>query len=87
MAYENVKEDFIQRKIEEEVKLGESKLVLALRTKDFLNRDEMEKKFEVLKIKDKAYHDLETLYELDKASIRIKENSDNINEKRDKNQK
>ncbi|MFO0357467.1 MAG: hypothetical protein ACK50A_10945 [Sphingobacteriaceae bacterium] len=88
MAYENVKDDFIQRKIEGELKMGASKLVIALRTKDFLNRDEMEKKFEKLEIKDRAYHDLETLYELDKVSIRLKDESDkNSNEKKDKNQK
>lgn len=88
MAYENVKDDFIERKIEEELKMDASKLVIALRTKDFLNRDEMEKKFEKLQIKDRAYHDLETLYELDKVSIRLKdENDKNSNEKKDKNQK
>lgn len=78
MAYENVKDDFVKRKLEEEVKIDQSKIVLALRTKDFLNRDEMEKKFSSLGFKNKAYHDLETLYELDKISIRIKdENNEN----------
>jgi len=73
MAYENVNEDFIKRKMEEELKIDASKVVLALRSKDFATKDVMDKLFLKLGIKNVAYHDLESLFELDKQSIRVKQ--------------
>jgi len=70
MAYENVKVDFISKKITEELKNDTNyKTVIALRAQDFSNRLEMENTFdELLKqnnIKNKAYHDLNHLWDLD----------------------
>lgn len=73
MAYENVDPDFITRKIEEEVKRGKSKIVLALRTKDFETRAQMDELFKKLGIKNTAYHDFESLLELDKNAVNVKE--------------
>jgi hypothetical protein len=73
MAYENVDPDFITRKCEEELKRGKSKIVLALRTKDFENRSQMDEHFKKLGIKNIAYHDYETLLELDKKAVNINE--------------
>jgi len=69
MAYENVDADFIARKCEEEIKRGKSKIVLALRTKDFETRAQMEDHFKKLGIKNTAYHDYESLLELDKKAV------------------
>jgi len=76
MAYENVNPEFISRKMEEEKNAGSTKIVLALRAKDFETRDEMEKLFTNSGIRNKAYHDLESMYQLDKKSIQIKENKE-----------
>lgn len=76
MAYENVNLDFINKKISEEKNAGDSKIVLALRAKDFETRDQMEKLFSSSGIPNKAYHDLESMYELDKKSVQIKENKE-----------
>ena len=73
MAYENIDPDFIARKCEEEMKRGKSKIVLALRTKDFENRAQMEEHFKKLGIKNIAYHDYETLLELDKKAVNVNE--------------
>lgn len=73
MAYENVKVDFIQKKIAEELSLNKEKVVLALRTKDFETRAEMNEHFMKIGIKNQAYHDYEGLLELDKKGIQIKD--------------
>ncbi len=73
MAYENIDEDYIKRKIEEEINLDSNKVVLALRTKDFETRLKMDEHFLKLKIKNVAYHDIEGLIELDKKSIQVKD--------------
>jgi len=78
MAYENVSEDFIIKKIEEEKSINPSKIILALRAKDFESRDKMENLFLKLEINKIAYHDLESMTDLDKKSIQVKEN---INDK------
>jgi hypothetical protein len=81
MAYENVNPEFIIKKTAEEKSAGPTKLVMALRAKDFETRDQMEKLFALLGIENIAYHDLETMYLLDKKSIQVKENSEKENKK------
>ncbi len=71
MAYENVDPDFIVRKCEEELKRGKSKVVLALRAKDFENRVKMDEHYKKLGIKNIAYHDYEALLELDKKAVNV----------------
>lgn len=73
MAYENVDPDFILRKCEEEFKRGKAKVVIALRTKDFNTRANMDALFKKLEFKNSAYHDIEGLIELDKNASSIKE--------------
>lgn len=73
MAYENVDPDFITRKCEEELKRGKTKIVLALRAKDFENRAQMDEHYKKLGIKNIAYHDYETLLELDKKAVNVNE--------------
>ncbi len=73
MAYENIDPDFIARKCEEEMKRGKNKIVLALRTKDFVNRAQMEEHFKKLGIKNIAYHEYETLLELEKKAVNVNE--------------
>ena len=73
MAYENIDPDFIVRKIEEELKHSKTKTVLALRTKDFENRAQMDSHFKKLGIKNIAYHDFEGLLELDKKAVNVNE--------------
>lgn len=76
MAYENVAVDFINKKTAEEIKLGGDKVVLALRTKDFENRLQMNEHFKKFTIKHTAYHDYEGLIELDKKEIQLKNKED-----------
>jgi len=73
MAYENTDVDFINRKIEEEMKRGKNKIIIALRTKDFETRTQMDDLFKKLNMKNTAYHDFEGMLELDKKSANIKE--------------
>lgn len=73
MAYESVDPDFILRKCEEEFKRGKAKVVIALRTKDFNTRANMDALFKKLEFKNSAYHDIEGLIELDKNASSIKE--------------
>lgn len=73
MAYENTDPDFIVRKYEEEVKRGKNKIVLALRAKDFQNRAQMDEHYKKFGIKNIAYHDYETLLELDKKAVNASE--------------
>jgi RNAse (barnase) inhibitor barstar len=73
MAYENVDVDFILRKTAEEKIILKNKCVLALRTKDFKNRTEMDELFKKLNFDKTAYHDLDDLIKFDKTSINVKE--------------
>lgn len=73
MAYENVSVDFIIKKSAEEKTILNSKCVLALRTKDFENRTEMDQLFKKLGFEKTAYHDLDDLIKFDNTSINVKE--------------
>lgn len=73
MAYENTDPEFITRKCEEELKRGKNKIVLALRAKDFQNRAQMDEHYKKLGIKNIAYHDYDTLLELDKKAVNVNE--------------
>lgn len=69
MAYERPDIQFIKRKTSEEFALNSEKTILALRTKDFMNRLFMEKFIEALgeevPLNKMAIHDLGTLFDLD----------------------
>ena len=73
MAYENVDLDFINKKSSEEKAILKSKCVLALRTKDFENRTEMDQLFKKSGFEKTAYHDLDDLIKFDNSSINVKE--------------
>lgn len=73
MAYENVDVDFITKKSAEEKAILKTKCVLALRTKDFDNRTEMDQLFKKLGFEKTAYHDLDDLIKFDNTSINVKE--------------
>jgi hypothetical protein len=73
MAYENVSVDFIAKKSAEEKAILKSKCVIALRTKDFENRTEMDQLFKKLGFEKTAYHDLDDLIKFDNTSINVKE--------------
>lgn len=73
MAYENVNIDFIAKKAAEEKAILKTKCVLALRTKDFDNRTEMDQLFKKLGFEKTAYHDLDDLIKFDNTSINVKE--------------
>lgn len=72
MAYENIDVDFILRKTEEEKTILKNKCVLALRTKDFENRTQMDEHFKKLGFENTAYHDLDDLIKFDNTSINVK---------------
>lgn len=71
MCYENVKTDFLVRKLQPYVATNKDKVVIALRTEDFNNRLEMENKMEELQTKlevnEFAYHDLKRIIAFDKG--------------------
>ena len=73
MAYENVSVDFITKKSVEEKSILKTKCVLALRTKDFENRTDMDQLFKKLGFEKTAYHDLDDLIKFDNTSINVKE--------------
>ncbi len=73
MAYENVDPDFISRKTLEEKAILKSKCVLALRTKDFENRNSMDEALKKSGFDKSAYHDLDDLIKFDNQSINVKE--------------
>lgn len=73
MAYENVDIDFILKKSTEEKAIFKTKCVLALRTKDFKNRTDMDQHFKKLGFEKTAYHDLDDLIKFDNSSINVKE--------------
>ena len=72
MAYENVDVDFILRKSSEEKTILKNKCVLALRTKDFENRTNMDETLKKLGFEKTAYHDLDDLIKFDNTSINVK---------------
>ncbi|MEO6302180.1 MAG: TolC family protein [Bacteroidia bacterium] len=76
MAYENVDPDFIIKKCAEEKTILKSKCVLALRTKDFENRTDMDQLFKKLGFEKTAYHDLDDLIKFDNNSINVKEDKE-----------
>lgn len=73
MAYENIKIDYILRKIEPYQKAFKDKIVIALRTDDFTNRIEIEKHIQNIKnqsnIRKFVIHDMESLINQDKSSL------------------
>lgn len=73
MCYENVKADYIDRKITPYKDFAKDKIVLAFRTEDFLNRVEMEDKIseisQLTNLKKFAYHDLRRIISFDRANI------------------
>jgi len=73
MAYENIDPDFIIKKSAEEKAILKTKCVLALRTKDFDNRTDMDQQFKKLGFEKTAYHDLDDLIKFDNTSINVKE--------------
>ncbi len=73
MVYENINEEFVNRKCAEEVAIFKDKCVFALRTKDFKDRNEMDLYFKKMKFKKTAYHDLDDLIKFDNSSINAKD--------------
>tara|TARA_B100000809_G_scaffold204590_1_gene205988 strand:- start:110 stop:2149 length:2040 start_codon:yes stop_codon:yes gene_type:complete len=73
MSYENVKNEYIHRKVQNYVDSNLDKIEIALRTEDFNNRIEMEKKIDTLSsisnIQNYTYHDLTRLIKLDKDNL------------------
>lgn len=69
MAYEHTDADFILKKTEEEKRILKDKCVLALRTKDFKNRTDMDLFFKKTGFEKTAYHDLDDLIKFDYTSI------------------
>lgn len=69
MAFENTDPDFILRKSEEEREILKSKCVLALRTKDFKTRVEMDLLFKKMGFEKTAYQDLDDLIKFDNNSV------------------
>lgn len=73
MCYENVKSDYIERKVKPYLDNGKKKLVLAFRTEDFSNRIEMENKIKEMQkltsLDAFAYHDLRRIISFDQKNI------------------
>lgn len=73
MCYENVKTEYLVNKLITYVDDAKDKMVIALRTEDFINRIEMENKIKELEsqtgIKKFAYHDLRRMILFDRKSI------------------
>jgi hypothetical protein len=74
MAYENVKDEYIYKKVQKFVDNQSENIVIALRTEDFNNRLEMNDKVDALKkitnIQHYAYHDLARLLKQDKDNLK-----------------
>jgi len=74
MAYENVKNDYIYKKVQKFVDTNLDKIVIAIRTEDYKNRIEMNTKIEELKkltnVSHYAYHDLGRLLKQDKDNLK-----------------
>ncbi len=69
MCYENVNSSFLERQTEEERKINISKIVIALRAKDFKTINQMEELASKLGTTLIAYHDYESMRELTKISL------------------
>ncbi len=73
MAYEHNDADYIVRKVKEEFAIDAGKTIVALRAKDFKNRNECEKLIselsQLLNTTNFAMHDLETFVKLDEESV------------------
>ena len=73
MAYEHNDADFILKKVKEEFTLSSDKTIIALRAKDFKNRNEFESLIKELgtnlNTNKFAMHDLETFVKLDEISV------------------
>ncbi|MDQ3047073.1 MAG: hypothetical protein M3R27_05955 [Bacteroidota bacterium] len=73
MAYEHNDAAFIIRKVKEELMISSEKTTIALRAKDFKNRNECEKLIkelsQTLRFFNFAMHDLETFVKLDEVSV------------------
>ena len=74
MAYENVKDEYIYKKVQKFVDNQLDKIVIALRTEDFNTRIEMNNKVEALKkltnVQQYSYHDLARLLKQDKDNLK-----------------
>lgn len=74
MCYENVKTDFLIRKLKPFCLENNEKVVIALRTEDFENRLDMENKINILQdslsINEFAYHDLRRMISFDKLGLK-----------------
>jgi len=73
MCYENVKDQYIYRKLERYMDSNLNKIEIALRTEDFKNRIEMENKIDTLtnitNVQFYTYHDLERMIKQDKDNL------------------
>ena len=73
MCYENIKTDYLVNKLTTYIDNGKDKIVVALRTEDFVNRIEMEAKIKEIEkltgITRFAYHDLRRMVAFDRKSI------------------
>lgn len=73
MSYENVKNEYIYKKVQNYVDSNLEKIEIALRTEDFKNRIEMENKVDTLSVitnvHNFTYHDLGRLIKLDKDNL------------------
>jgi hypothetical protein len=73
MAYEHSDADFIIRKVKEEFAIDPTKTIIAIRAKDFKNRNECEKLItelsQTLNTSKFALHDFETFVKLDELSV------------------
>lgn len=74
MAYENVKDEYVYKKVQKFVDNQSGNIVIALRTEDFNNRLEMNDKVDALKkitnVQHYAYHDLARLLKQDKDNLK-----------------
>jgi hypothetical protein len=74
MAYENIKDEYIYKKVQKFVDNQLGNIVIALRTEDFNNRLEMNDKVDALKkltnVQQYAYHDLARLLKQDKDNLK-----------------
>ena len=73
MCYENVKTDYLERKILPYKDFAKDKIILAFRTEDFANRVEMEEKINEVRTQTNitkfAYHDLRRMLTFDRLNI------------------
>jgi hypothetical protein len=74
MCYENIKNEYIYKKIQTYVDSRLDKIEIALRTEDFDNRIEMENKVndlvKITNVHNFTYHDLNRLIQMDKDNLK-----------------